>query len=303
MLGWIARAPGNVRGALWMAIAAFVFAAMNALIKYVGHGLHGFEIAFFRALFGFLALLPAIAAAGGTAVFRTDRLKMHGLRALFGGITMLCFFYAMTRLPLANATALSFSQPLFMLALAPFLLDERVGWHRALAAVVGFAGVVIAARPGAAGFSAAAFAAIAGALFMTFAMVCVKKLSLTERPLAILAFFSASAILTTLPPALAVWRAPDTTQLLWLALIGGLGSLGQYMYVRAYRAGEASVVAPFNFLQLPFAAAWGVAAFAETPGTATLAGGGLIVASAIYIMRREAAVHRKNVSAPPAASS
>ncbi len=299
MLGWLARAPGNLRGTLWMAVAALVFAAMNALVKSVGRDLHGFEIAFFRAVFGFLALLPMIVSAGGFSAFRTDNLKMHGLRALFGGITMLCFFYAMTRLPLANATALSFSQPLFLLALAPFLLKERVGWHRCLAAAAGFAGVVIAARPGAAGFSAASFAAVGGALSMAFAMVCVKKLSAADRPLAILAFFSASAILTTLPPALSVWKTPDGAQLAWLALIGGMGSLGQYLYIRAYRVGEASVVAPFNFLQLPFAAALGLAVFAEEPGIATLAGGGLIVASVVYIMRREAIVHRKAVSAPP----
>jgi drug/metabolite transporter (DMT)-like permease len=303
MFGRIARAPGNLRGALWMAFAAFVFAGMNALIKSVGHDLHGFEIAFFRSLFGFVALVPMIAASGGWAIFRTRNLKMHGLRALFGGITMLCFFYAMTRLPLANATALSFSQPLFMLALAPVLLQERVGWHRALAAAVGFCGVAIAAGPGTAGFTVASFAAVAGAVSMAFAMVCVKKLSVTDRPLAILAYFSASTVFTTLPPTLTVWKTPDTTQLLWLALIGGLGSLGQYLYVRAYRVGEASVVAPFNFLQLPFAATWGFAAFAEAPGVATLAGGGLIVASVVYIMRREATVHRREVSVPPAAGS
>ncbi len=215
MLGWLARASGNVRGTLWMVLAAFVFAQMNALIKYVGHDLHGFEVAFFRALFGFVSLLPVIVSAGGARVFRTDNLKMHGLRALSGGFTMLCFFYAMTHLPLANATALSFSQPLFLLALAPFLLKERVGWHRGLAAGV-----------------------------------------------------------------------------------GGLGSLGQYLYIRAYRAGDASAVAPFNFLQLPFAAALGFVLFAEELSVATLIGGTLIVVSVLYIMRREAILHRRRPVIP-----
>jgi drug/metabolite transporter (DMT)-like permease len=286
-------APGNVRGALWMALAALVFAMMNALIRRVGADIHGFEIAFFRSVFGVMFLAPIIASAGGLKVLKTAKPKLHAWRAVFGGSTMLLSFYAFTRLPLANATTLSFSQPLFLLALAPFLLGETVGWHRRIAAAVGFCGVLIAAQPGAAGFSVASVAMLAAALAMAFGMVCVKFLSRTDSSLSIMSWFSIAAVVFAFVPALLVWRTPTLAELALLVVMGALGTCGQYFYVRSYRVGEASVVAPFNFLQLPFAAGFGFLLFGETPGWSTLVGGVVIVASVLYIMRREAIVHRK----------
>ncbi|WP_337996496.1 DMT family transporter [Oleispirillum naphthae] len=302
MLGWLARTSGNVRGALWMVLAVCLFSQMNALIKYVGQDLHPFEVAFFRAVFGFLVLLPVIAGSGGMRVFATRKPLFHLWRAASGCGAMLCFFYTLTHLPLANATALSFSQPLFLLAMAPLLLKEKVGWHRWAAALVGFSGVVIAARPGAEGFSPAAFIAVGGAFFMALAMVSVKVMSRTEAPLTILSYFSLSIIFTTLVPAIPVWRTPTAAQTAWLALIGLMGSIGQYLYIRSYRAGDASVVAPFNFLQLPVSAVLGFAVFAEIPAATTLAGGGIIVASVLYIMRREAKTHARVEDIPPPAA-
>ena len=293
MWRYVVAAPGNVRGTLWMALAALVFAMMNALIRRVGADLHGFEIAFFRSVFGVMFLVPMIASAGGLKVLKTARPKLHVLRAICGATTMLLSFYAFTRLPLANATTLTFSQPLFLLALAPFLLGETVGWHRRIAAAVGFGGVLIAAQPGAEGFSIASAAMLAAALAMAFGMVCVKFLARTDSSLSIMGWFSVAAVIAAFGPALAVWRHPTPGELALLVATGALGTCGQYFYVRAYRIGEASVVAPFNFLQLPFAAGFGYALFGETPGWSTLVGGLVIVASVLYIMRREAVVHRK----------
>lgn len=297
MWRYVTAAPGNVRGTLWMALAALVFAMMNALIRKIGADLHGFEIAFFRAVFGLMFLVPMIASAGGFRVLKTAKPKLHFLRAICGATTMLLSFYAFTRLPLANATTLTFSQPLFLLALAPFLLGETVGWHRRIAAAVGFGGVLIAAQPGAEGFSIASVAMLAAALAMAFGMVCVKFLSRTESSLSIMTWFSVAAVVAAFLPALAVWRDPTPLEFALLVVTGALGTCGQYLYVRSYRVGEASVVAPFNFLQLPFAAGFGFVLFGETPGWSTLVGGVAIVASVLYIMRREAIVHRK-VPAP-----
>lgn len=297
MWRWVVGAPGNVRGTLWMALAALVFAMMNALIRRLGADIHGFEIAFFRSVFGLMFLVPMILSAGGFGILRTAKPGLHLWRAVFGGTTMLLSFYAFTRLPLANATTLTFSQPLFLLAIAPFLLGETVGWHRRIAAAVGFGGVLIAAQPGAEGFSIASVAMLVAALSMAFGMVCVKYLSRTDSSLSIVTWFSVAAVVVAIVPALAVWRTPTLAELGLLVATGALGTCGQYLYIRAYRVGEASVVAPFNFLQLPFAAGFGFALFGETPGWSTLAGGIVIVGSVLYIMRREAMLHRK--SAPP----
>lgn len=289
----LAAADGNLSGALWMVAAALVFAAMNGLIRMVGQSLHGFEVAFLRAVFGWVYLAPIVIAAGGFRVFRTAVPGLHALRALFGGSTMLLSFYAFTRLPLAESTTLSFSAPLFMLILAQVALGETVGWHRRIAAAVGFLGVVIAARPEAEGMSAASVAMVVGAFAWGCGMTCVKALARTESPLSIMAIFSAAVVLINAAPAALVWRTPTPGETLWLLVIAGLGTLGQYLYIRAYRVGEASLVAPFNFLQLPFAAGIGAMLFGETPGLSTLAGGLIIVGSGLYIMQREATLRRR----------
>jgi drug/metabolite transporter (DMT)-like permease len=286
----------NLRAILWMVAAAFVFANMSGLVKYLGQDMHAFEIAFFRSVFGFVALLPGLWAGGGLRAFRTQRIGLHGVRVALGGFTMLCFFYAMTMLPLANAKALSFSQPLFMLLLAPIFLQEKIGWHRGVAVVIGFVGLVIAAQPGADGFSIASFAAIAGAFTMACAMIVVKKLAATERPVTIMAYFSLSAIVITALPASMVWVTPTWEQVGLTAVVGAMASLGQYLYIRGYQIGEASVIAPFNFLQIPFAGVVGYIVFTEIPSTATVIGGGIVVSSAIYIMRREAVLNRRTTS-------
>jgi len=282
-----------------MVCAALVFSQMNGLVKYLGRDLHGFEIAFFRSIFGFFALLPGIMSAGGIKAFHTKRPWLHTIRAVFGGITMLCLFYAMTRLPLANATALAFSQPLFMLILAPIFLHEKIGWHRSLAACFGFAGVLIIVQPGEMGFSIAAIGAITGAFTMACAMIVVKTLSKTELPVSIMSYFALSAIVVTGIPTIYVWVTPTWTQVLLMAVCGIVASFGQYLYIRSYKIGEASVVAPFNFLQLPFAGLLGYVAFSEMPARTTLIGGALIIAAALYIMRRESIVHNKVTPIPP----
>ena len=288
----------NLRGALWMVLAALFFSHMNAAIKFLGHDLHGFEVAFFRSVFGFLVLAPILLLHGPRRVFRTSRFGMHGLRTLTGGATMLTTFYAISILPLADSTCLSFSQPLFMLVLAVVLFQETVGWHRRIAALIGFAGVVIAARPGGEGISPAYVVAILGAFGQALAASCVKSLSTTEKPLTILAWFSAGMIVVTAGPAAAVFRPPRGTDWLWLATTGLLGSLAQYTMIRAYRVGEASVVAPFTFVQLVFAAALGFALFGDVPRPHTLIGALIIIASVVYIMRREAIVHRRVPTVP-----
>lgn len=294
----VENANGNIRGALWMVGAAMFFATMNGIIRMLGTSLHGFEIAFFRSLFGVAFLVPMVLAAGGPAILRTRRYGLHGLRAAFGTTTMLLSFYAFTQLPLANATTLTFSSPLFLLALAPLVLGETVGWHRRIAAAVGFVGVLIAAQPETQGFNLASAAMLTAAFSMACAMICVKSLSRTDHPLAILSIFSVIAVFVTFGPAVAVWRAPSLLELAWMVVAAGLGTGGQYCYIRSYRIGDASLVAPFNFLQLPFAAAIGVLAFGESPGMATLVGGLIIAASGLYIMHREAVVHRRTPMPP-----
>ncbi|MEM7653571.1 MAG: DMT family transporter, partial [Pseudomonadota bacterium] len=255
-----------------------------------GPALDSFQIAFFRCLFGLLALMPWIIQGGGFAVFKTDRLGLQLIRAIVGVGAMTSFFYALARAPLADVTAISFAKPLFVVLLAVFFLSEKVRWRRWTATAVGFLGVVIMLRPGQDGFDPVLLVALMGSFLVACAVIFVKKMTKTETTLTMLAYFGIISSLVTLIPALLVWRDPTLTQWGMLLVIGSLGVLSQSFIIRAFRCGEASAVAPFDYTRLIFAAVFGFFLFAEIPDIWTLGGASIIVAATFYIARREASL-------------
>ncbi|MBM3556727.1 MAG: DMT family transporter, partial [Alphaproteobacteria bacterium] len=177
---WLALAP-NVRGALWLLAACLVFSIMGALIKLLGTHLPSHQSAFFRALFGNLAVLP-FALHLGRAGFATKRLPLHLSRGLTGAGAMLCGFYATVHLPLAESVALSFTKPLWLIPLAVLILGEPVRARRWTATAVGFVGVLVMLRPGGASIDPAVGVALLGALLVALVNIQVKKLVSTEAP-------------------------------------------------------------------------------------------------------------------------
>jgi drug/metabolite transporter (DMT)-like permease len=266
-------------------------------------GLDVFQVAFARALFSFALLLPFLLRAGPAAL-RTRHPGLQGIRAFAGSAAMICGFYAVGHLPLADFTALTFTQPLFVVLLAVLLLGEVVRWRRWLATVVGFVGVLIMVRPGASAFDPAALVALASVLGLAVAVCIVKRLPPGESHVAMLAYFCLASLALTLPPALLAWTPPSAAQWLLLAGVGSLGVVSQAMIIRAYQAGEASFVAPFDYLKLILAGLIGFTVFGELPGLWTLAGAVVIVGSAFYIARREAAqtgIRTPRAGPPPVA--
>jgi drug/metabolite transporter (DMT)-like permease len=287
---------GNVRGALWMIASGLGFTVMALAIKVLGHRLDSFQIAFFRCLIGFIAILPLIGAYG-IDVLQTRSLKIHALRGLFGLIAMFASYYAIARIPLASYTALSFTRPLFATVLAVLVLHEIVRWRRWTATLVGFLGVLVMVRPGAGTFNAASLFALADSMSIAFLVTLVKRLPPGETPLGMMFYFGVFSTVAALPPALFVWQWPTALEWVLLVLIGVLGALSQSFWIRAYRAGEASLVAPFDYLRLLFAGIAGYLAFAETIDLWTVAGAVIIVASTVYIARRETRIRRAKAAA------
>lgn len=298
---WMALS-GNVRGALWMIASGVGFTFMAIAIKLLGDRLDSFQIAFFRCLIGFIAILPLVGAYG-IDVLQTRSLKIHALRGLFGLIAMFASYYAIARIPLASYTALSFTKPLFSTILAVILLHEIVRWRRWSATAVGFIGVLVMVRPGAETFNAAALFALADSLSIAFLVTLIKRLPPGETPLGMMFYFGVFSTIAALPPALFVWQWPTTEEWALLAVIGVLGALSQSFWIRAYRAGEASLVAPFDYLRLLFAGIAGYLAFAETVDLWTILGAAIIVISTVYIARREARVARAATEARVAATA
>jgi drug/metabolite transporter (DMT)-like permease len=282
---------GNSRGALWMIASGLGFSIMAVGIKLLGHRLDSFQIAFFRVVIGFVAILPFIAGSG-LAQLRTRHLPVHFVRGVFGLTAMYCSYYAIARMPLADYTALSFTKPLFAVVLAILILGETVRWRRWTATALGFVGVLIMVRPGAGTFQPAALAALVDAFSIAFLITLVKRLPPQETPLGMLFYFGVFATVLAAGPAIYYWQWPTLYEWSLLIGVGALGALSQSFWIRSFRAGEASVVAPFDYLRLPIAATIGFIGFTELPTVWTFVGAGVIVGSTLYIAHREAQVKR-----------
>jgi len=270
-----------------MVLSTLFFAVMHASVRHVGAlGLHPFEIAFFRNLFGLLVVLPWLVRLG-FAVFRTRRLGLHGLRAAVNAAAMLLFFYALTIAPLTQVTALAFTAPVFAALLAVLFLKERVGIGRWLAIMIAFLGTLVILRPGLETPSLGSLLTLLAAVGWAIVLLIVKVLGRTESSIGITAYMSLLIAPIALVPALGVWQWPTPHQLTWLVAIGIAGSSGQILLTQALKSAETHVVMPFDFFRLIWIAILSYLAFAEIPDLFTWVGGLLIFAGAGYITLQE----------------
>ena len=279
--------PANLRGALWLVLGALIFSAVGVFIRYAGREIDALQLSFFRGAIGLVFIVPLLIRQRVNP-FRSPRPGLHFIRAALGTTAMVCGFYATTNLPLADATSISFSQPLFVTMLAALFMGEVVRWRRWSATIVGFAGVVVMMRPGAGSFQAAMLIALAGTFAGACSTMLVKKMSAHDGPLAIVGSIAILQTIFLLPPALLVWQWPSPTVWLYVLGIGLCATVGQYCWIRAYSAGEASAIAPFDYVRLPLSIGAGVWLFAEVPTVWTAVGTAIIVCSTAYIAHREA---------------
>jgi len=292
ILPWLLRLPPNVQGALWLISGGFIFTTTSAMIRLLSEQIESVQTAFFRSVIGVILLIPHM-ASGRVRPWASQRIGGHFWRTLVGTTSMVCGFYAVALLPLADATALSFSQPLFSVVIAALVLREAVRWRRWSATIVGFIGVLIMVRPGEGSLQPGALIALANAMLVAISILMVKRLTDTESPMMILTMFALFSTVLLAGPAIWVWRWPDLTGWLLAFGIALTATVGQYFWVQAFRVGEMSAVAPFEYLRLPFAVFVGWLLWQEMPVIWTFVGAGIVVASAVYIIRREAKLARE----------
>ena len=291
-----------LQGALYMTGAALCFSVMNIAIRIVAAELDPLEIAFFRNFFALVFMLPWLFRAGLGAL-RTAHLAAHVWRAVIGLVAMICWFYSIALLPLAEAVSLNFTVPLFATVGAVIFLGEVVRARRWSATLLGFLGVLIILRPGVTELSPAMALPVVAAGFMAVSTLLVKSLSRSDSPAAIVLYMNLILTPISLVPALFVWRWPGWSALALLVLVGLLASVAHILLTRAYTKADASAVMPFDYARLPFIAALAFLVFGELPDLWTWIGAAVIAASAIYIARREAQVARERPARPVAGHS
>jgi drug/metabolite transporter (DMT)-like permease len=281
------RLPENVRAAAWITIGTIFFASNDALVKSMGAEIHPVQMALFRYAIGFILLTPMFIRLG-SAGLATKRPGMHFMRALIAGVGQAGVFYAVVHLKLANATAISFSRPLFVTVLAVLILGETVGWRRWTATLVGFGGVLVMLRPGQIGIDPASIVAVVCALLFGLGLILIRFLARTEPAPRILFYYHAFGVLMFAGPAAWLWAPPTAFQWFLLLMIGVLTTAAMVCFVRGFTIGEASVVGPMEYTRLVYAALIGFFIFSEVPDAGTWIGAAIIVASTIYIARHEA---------------
>lgn len=278
-------------------LAAGALSTMAMLVKLAGeHGVHLAELIFWRQALTALAMGAGLAATGRLAVLRTQRIRAHTVRALSGVFSMGFVYGAVLLLPLAEATAISFTTPAFAVLLAMVLFRERIGRWRWAAVALGFAGVLVATRPGSGAIDPLGLGVGLVAAFMV-ALISyqIQDLNRTEHPLAIVFWFAAlsAPVAALLLPFF--WRAHDPTG--W-ALIGGAalaGAVAQVLLTSSLRFGSAATIIIMDYTSVLWAVLYGYEVFGDLPPASLWLGAPLIIASGAIVTWRE----RLRVRKPP----
>ncbi|MGE5721149.1 MAG: DMT family transporter [Sphingomonadales bacterium] len=285
--------------ALRMASALF-FSCQAALLKFAAErgGVVAPEMLFYRALFGLPVVLAWVTFSQGFSSLVPQRPSAHVGRSILGICSILCTFQSLILLPLADATTIAFSAPIFATILSWLILSEPVGRHRWLAVAIGFLGVVVVTRPGGA-HHALPLAGVAIGLVAAFGTASVtitlRKLGNSEHVAAIVFWFFVGSVLVgaTLLPFFG--HLHDAETILLLAGGGIAGGLAQITMTASLQAASVSVVSPFDYLQIVGAMLLGWLLLASVPTATTLIGAAIIAGSGLYTAWRE---HRRRRTPP-----
>ncbi|MFW5679630.1 MAG: DMT family transporter [Pseudomonadota bacterium] len=278
--------------------AVGLFSCMSAVVKALADEVPVGQVVFARSFFALLPILWLIWHGGGFHTLKTTRPIGHALRSAAGLISMFCGFAALSLAPLPDVVAIGFAATVFTPALAFLILKEQVGIYRWTAVGIGFCGVLLMLQPAGlqlfdGGLDRAPTEAmglglaLTGAVFVALATIAVRSLATKEQPAAIIFYFTmtctvASAL--TLPFA-SVW--PDARQAWMLLSIGLLGGVAQILMTRAYVLAPASLVAPFDYTAMVYAAIIGYVVFGDRMEPIMIGGALLVIGSGLFIFYRE----------------
>lgn len=276
---------------LWMVATGVLFTVLNTIMKRLSHELDPWLVGFLRYVIGATVMLPPALRMGVRALW-SNAPRLQFLRGLFHAGGIMLWFAALPMVTITELTAIGFSGPLFICLGAVLFLRERMTGERWTAILLGFAGVLLVVDPfeggGFAGISPGMLLMLASAPVFAGSFLVAKVLTRHDRSDVVVLWQHLWVSLLLLPFALAGWSPPGPAQWLLLALCGVLGAGGHYCMTRSFRVADISVVQSVKFLELVWAALLGFAVFGAVPTGATVLGGGVILASTLWLARREA---------------
>ncbi len=282
----------NQLGFFYMFISVCAFSLMDVIVKWSDDYPVG-QVLFFRGFCGIIPMLFLIPKDRYFDFYKTNRPLLHFKRCLAGLIALISIFIALRNLPLATVVSITFAAPIFTTIFSIFLLNEKVGFYRWLAVLVGFVGIIIISEPGFSSLNLYYIYPIIFCLGLSYVAIAIKKLSSTEPVWLISFFFSFSIMLISFLSFYQNWILPSLFDLFFLSLIGILGGLANLWLSQSYKLSDVSLVTPLKYLALVFAVIFGYFIWNEIPTPKTLFGAGLVILSSFIIFRREMVLKKR----------
>ncbi len=278
-----------------MFAAGLAFVVMTALVKSLGSTMDPIQAAFLRYVLGLVFLLPALRSILATRLSKRD-LSLFGLRGVIHGVAVMLWFYAMTRIPLAEVTAMNYMTPVYVTLGAALFLGEKLAFRRLAAILVALIGVLIILRPGFREVSSGHLAMLGTALTLGGSYLLAKLLVRDIPPSVVVAHLSIWVTLALIPFAIAVWSPPTLRDIGVLFLVASFATAGHYFMTLALQAAPVAVTQPVTFLQLIWATIVGALVFHEGVDIWVVAGGTLILTAVSFISWREAMLNKRDVT-------
>ncbi|MEM9709316.1 MAG: DMT family transporter [Pseudomonadota bacterium] len=286
----------NSKAALF-ALAAFgLFATHDVGVKVLGQSYAPFQIIFFSVLFGYPLATIMLMRDPTPGTLRPVHPWWSALRTAATMLTGISAFYAFSVLPLAQVYAFIFAAPLLITILSIPILGEKVGLHRWGAVIVGLCGVLIVIRPGTAALSLGHLAGLGAAVGSAFASVIVRKIGNEERSAVLMLYPMTASFVAMAAVMPLVYQPMPMADLGLVALVAAMAFGATLLVIGAYRRGDAAIVAPMQYSQIIWAAAYGYLFFGEVPDAATALGAAIIIGSGLYILARETLLGSQSAS-------
>jgi drug/metabolite transporter (DMT)-like permease len=274
-------------GILLMMITTVLFTVMSTISKWLTETYPVGEVLFIRAAVSFAACALVMLPRHGLAVYRTQRLSHHGMRATSQAVSQSFMLIALSLMAIADVVAIAFSAPLFATLLAALLLRERVGPARWTALVIGFLGVLIVASPGSGVFQVGALFALGNAVLYASITVGVRGMTATESTETLVMYQATFLALLFAPALLLGFVMPTWPAVGALVATGLLNVLAQYCWTQALHLAPASAVTPFYYFSLIWSMIAGFLVWGDVPTLALLAGSAIVVGSGLFLLWRE----------------
>ena len=284
----------TLKGMACMVFGILLLATADASTKWLIVDFHVGEIIFYRSIFGFLPLILLIMKNGGLASLKLEKAKGVWWRGLVALATSVFVAISYINLPLAEAAALIFSSPIFLTALSPWLLGEKVGWQRWGAVLFGFGGVLVMIQPGTAGFVIWAFVPLVAAFFSASRDVLTRRLGVLDSATTVMFYTTVVALIGgafTMP-----WAGEVPSLLHWALLIasGIFVTLAHLLIIKALQLAEGPTVAPLKYVSLVWATILGYLIWGDVPGLWKVVGALMVVAAGLFILYRETKRPKRN---------